>query len=148
MGRVPIAVDGAKTPRNIPDELAYRHFMMAVAVPLQASAKQMARRDALLATVGLSKRDHSAVVRSMRTVREGLDQVVHTRRQIPQNAQVSVSTQVSLSALRGQENQIFKNARTRLRDSLSWEGGMRLDKHVQDRVKRRIVVYGDLSPVN
>ena len=138
-----VAVDGATDPEAVPDDLAYRHFLMALAVARTAPSAQVARRDALLATVSLSAADQAAMKTALIEVRERLDHVSQRRRQFTPESVVSVAAQVALVDLRREENEIIAVARARVESALSVEGFVALDRHIQDHVKRRIVIYGD-----
>jgi hypothetical protein len=57
-----IVVDGSKTPDQIPDDLAYRHFILAVAEHQSPTKDAVERREARLSPIGFSKQDHDACV--------------------------------------------------------------------------------------
>ena len=52
-----VLVDGAKNPEQIPDDLAYRHFLVAVATHEKPSAEESGRQKAQLAPLGLAEAD-------------------------------------------------------------------------------------------
>ena len=147
-GPLPIAADGAKNPELISDDLAYRHFIMAVAISERATERQIARRNAMLSLIGLENADRLAMLKSVATVRASLDRITESRRRIPVKDMISVSVRASLAALKTEEDGIFRDARNRMAFSLSHDGSQRLDQHIQSRVKRRIVIYGEMPPLN
>jgi hypothetical protein len=137
---LPIAVDGSKTPENIPDHIAYHHFIMAVAKPAHASALQLAKRNAWLARVGLSQHDLDQLETALSNVPEALDRVARDRKRASPRSRAGAA---ALAKLKAQEKDILDGARWQLQGSLSWEGAARVDKHIQEHVKRHIVIYGE-----
>jgi len=134
----PVAVDGSKTPDRIPDYLAYRHFIMITAVPATASTRQVGRRDAFLARVNLSENDRAAYLNALAGVDEQLSQIAAERRHLSGTS----ADGSRFATLKLSEDRVFDDAQTRVRSTLSAEGGKRLDAHIQD-IKRAIVIYGD-----
>jgi hypothetical protein len=65
-----VDIDGAATPNQIPDELAYRHLIIVLATPAHPSAGQVARRDALIKQIGLSRVDVGALISAVAGVQE------------------------------------------------------------------------------
>ena len=147
---LPVAVDGAISPDGIPDWLAYRHFIMAIAQPQTPSAEQTARRDALLSRVGLSRNDNTSFLVAIRNVRDELDLVAQERRRISadpaSSSFLSASSRSALETLKSRENQILGDAQTRLENALTPDGSRRLEIHIQEYVKKRIKVYGERPP--
>jgi len=127
---LPMAVDGAQTPDVIPDDLAYRHFIMAAAENQNASVEEISRRDALLSRVGLSKEDHDYFIIALTNLREQLDEIDRARTELATGSSTSES---ALDQLRLQQNQILDDARIRLLNSLSLEGATRLGMHIRVR---------------
>src|SRR5262245_38830876 len=71
-GKLPLLVDGAQTPDLVPDDVAYRHFILLTAVSATATANDVARRDAFLARVGLSPADRTAYLGTLSQVKDQL----------------------------------------------------------------------------
>jgi hypothetical protein len=138
-----MVVDGSKTPENVSDRLAYYHFIMATAIPTNASPEQISRREALLNPVGFSKDDHDSFVAALTQVRDDLDQVTQDRKQYSTD---TVTSRAALATLKQHEDQILENARIRLQTAFSSEGVTRLNAHLRDNVKRNIKIYGALLP--
>ena len=137
---LPIAVDGSKTPERIPDHIAYYHFITAVAKPAHASAPQLAKRNAWLARVGLSQYDQDQLDQALSNVSDALGSVARSRKGLSAR---SLAGAAALAKLKTREQDILEGARARLQGSLSWEGAARVDRHVQEHIKRHIVIYGD-----
>jgi hypothetical protein len=136
---LPIAVDGAKNPERVPDKVAYRHLVMVVAQPETATADQVKPRNAILTWMGLSQEDKDALIAALRGVSAELKDITEQRKQW---ATDSPSARSALETLRHREDQLFNNAQTRLRESLSLGGLMHLDAYIQQHIKPRIVIYG------
>jgi hypothetical protein len=140
---LPLAIDGAKTPELISDDIAYAHFLSVVAIKSVPSPVEAGRRKTILATVGLADQDSNALITSLTGVREQLADVDNQRKQLPRNG-VATSQSLALSAaIRAQQETIMREARFRVNANLSSDGLQKLHEHVQRRVKPRIKVYGD-----
>jgi hypothetical protein len=132
---LPIAVDGAKTPERIPDAMAYAHFLAAIAEPLNASPERARRRASMIARIGLTAADSSAIVGALAGVREQVN-VIHEAR-----SSTNPPTSNELAS-QTQEERILIEARERVYRALSSDGVKRLDRFVREHVKTRIVIYG------
>jgi hypothetical protein len=140
-----VIVDGSKTPDQISDDLAYRHFILAIAEHQNPSKEEFQRREARLRPIGFSKQERDTCVFALAGVREELDAIDAARNQIaPTFASSDAGVQARLATLKSQEDSIIANARSRLRLSLG-DGQARLDIYVRNRVKRQIVILG-LAP--
>ena len=133
---LPVAVDGAKTPERIPDGLAYAHFLSAIAEHEQASPGRLQRRSSMIARVGLSTTDATALVAALTGVRAQLDMIQAGR---SSSARPTSTAQASLQA---HEEVVLAHARERAYRALSPAGVVRLDRFVREHVKIRIVIYG------
>lgn len=140
VGSLPIVVNGAETPDRIPDTLAYAHFFIAVAEPDEPSPAQVARRKALMAPVGLSKRDETALVDALKGLRADLDRIAEEVREM--SAAPSPS-QRRLLDLRLERTRALGEARTRVVTALSADGAPRLANYIRTSVKPKIAIYGD-----
>ncbi len=133
-----VAVDGAKTPDKIPDDIAYRHFIRVTAESEAATPQQLARRDAFLRRVGLSPRDSTAYLDALTHVNAQLKTIAQ------QNSALSPSASPdAIANLRQQERQVLDSALVRIKSSLSPAGIALLETHIRQHVKRHIVLYGD-----
>lgn len=145
--QLPVAVDGAKTPGLIPDELAYRHFLMAIAERAGAPPQSIARRNALIATIGLSPGDNESLISALAGLREKLDAYYAGTEQAAADASLSAASRsAQVSSLRASQDVALDQAAASLKAALSYDGWNRLDAYVQQRVKRHIVIYA--SPGN
>jgi hypothetical protein len=139
-----LIVDGAATPEAIPDDVAFRHFVRAAAIADRASARDLARREGLLARAGLSAADRLAFAGALRGLRQTLDTTSREVQQLSPESLFEVSSRIRLADLRGREVAAIDAARSRLETSLSPEGLSRLDVHVREDIKRRIKIYDSI----
>lgn len=136
----PVAVDGSKTPELISDELAYRHFIRAVAIS-NVSASEVARRDGILRKLSLSDSDRASFISVLTDVGVVLGTVEQEKTQmIGPNA-----TEAALVASNEREKNICERARESLGAVLTPEGWSSVDAYVRGSVKRAIVIYGDVQ---
>jgi hypothetical protein len=134
-------VDGSQTPELVPDEVAYRHFVMAAAAPDVPTPDEIARRAGYLARLGLAADDRNKAITALASVRDGLETLKREQARLTGD---SPQSQAALAALKIQRDAIIQGAVTRLRGSLSPEGANRVDAFVMSHVKRNIKIYGDL----
>lgn len=134
-----VAVDGSKTPDQIPDDLAYRHFILAIAEHKNPSTQEYQRREARLAPMGLSPSDHDASIAALAGLRETLDQIQVSRNAISPGDPTASS---QFADLKSQEDAAIGIAVGLLRASLTLDGQARLGSYVRGHVKSRIVILG------
>jgi len=136
-GLLPLAVDGSEHPEQVPDNIAYRHFISTISEAADATPQQRDRRQVFLKRVGLSPEDNEAVLQSIVNLREQLTAIREQRAMLDRTASVT-----ALQTLRLQESQLFDAARLRIISALTSEGRQQLDNYIQENVKRRIKIYG------
>jgi hypothetical protein len=121
----------------IPDDLAYRHFLMAVAEHTNASGEEIRRRESRLLPLRFSKQDHDFFISALETVREKLDEIDSDRSTLNNAASES-----ALETLKRQEDSALTGAAERVRSALTPAGLASLDEYIRETVKRQIVIYG------
>ena len=129
-----VAIDGSKNPELISDHLAYRHFLEATALPVDASSSEVSRREALLKLAGLSPADRAVYVQALGDFRAELTSIITAAR----DSNISPK---DFQSLKLQADLVIDNTRSRLMTALSPAARTRLDEHIRTHVKRRIVVY-------
>ena len=139
--QLPVLVDGSKTPDKIPDDLAYHHFFLALAVPASPSAEDQARQLAFLAPVKLSPADQENLIGLLATFRTDLDPIEQARAKLLAAAPGAGSA-AALADLNTRENDLVTSTLAMVRASLTPDGVSRLDKYIKTHVKKRIVIYG------
>jgi hypothetical protein len=138
---LPVVIDGEKTPELIPDAVAARHFVIAAAQPDKPSDGDIARRRALLFTVGFSKDDQAAVIHALATVGDQLAAFEQERRQLSRGAPAS---RAAIMTLKQQRDAVLEGAHTRIHSTLSAEGVVRYETFLREHMKNRIKIFGDL----
>jgi hypothetical protein len=140
-GHLRIAVNGRDNPEEVPDQIAYRLFVQIVAVHDDASKMEILKRNAFLAEVGLSAQDRLALIDGLDGLGNALKQAKAERKIIDETGIRSQSTALQLSNLTRREDEALGNAIERVNQRLSAEGRDRLETHIRERVKRRVVMY-------
>jgi hypothetical protein len=138
---LPLVVDGNTAPEQIPDWIAFRHFMLIVAPSSNATSDARARADAHLDTVGLSPRDRAALLGAVSGTRAKLDDIGVRRRHL--DGDTSPRADGARQALRAEEKTTFDDTHKRIRRAMSLEGGTRLSMHL-NRMKKNIVIRGSM----
>lgn len=136
-GLLPLAVDGSEHPEQVPDNIAYRHFISTISEAADATPQQRDRRQVFLKRVGLSQEDYEAVLQSVENLREQLTAIREQRAMLDRTASAT-----ALQTLRLQEGQLFEATRLRIISALTSDGRRQLDSYIQENVKRRIKIYG------
>lgn len=138
--RLSVVVDGSRTPDLIPDELAYRHFILSIAERRNPSREESRRRDIRLRDIRLSDPDQYLLIAAVQGLREELETIEEARKEALQD--MSVTRDATLASLKAREDKAIAAVRSSLR-LLSPDGQARLDEHIKTRVKKRIVILGD-----
>lgn len=136
---VPI-INGAVKPELISDELAYRHFILAV---LPAKQSVVIRRSDPLERVGLETFDAQAFGRAIDGVRERLADIASQRKKVTAANIRTTAGRTLADDLQRREEQILDDTRLRIIDSLSADGLDKVTRHLREVVKPRIVIYGE-----
>lgn len=140
--QLPVLVDGSKYPEQIPDQLAYRHFLLAVAEHRSPTAIEADRQRARLRPIGLSDVDSAAFRDLLANLREQLDAIEQARATLDSGA-ITVGAKVpTIAALKAQEDDLIATTITSLPARLGIDGLAKLDQHIRQQVKRKIVIYG------
>lgn len=124
--------DAGANPRRI----GLRAFLAAIAETEQAAPERIRRRSSMIARVGLTASDSSALVGALVGVRAQLD-FIHEAR-----SAINAPTSTALASFQGEEERVLIEARERVYRALSSDGVKRLDRFVREHVKTRIVIYG------
>jgi hypothetical protein len=132
-------IDGAKNPEMIPDIVAVRHFVLAVALPSDAPASQTARRSSYLKYARLSNEDANTVVSAVANVRAELDLINAEARQIVDGPDASTVRH----ALQARKTAVFEDAYNRIYTRISPMGQTSLDTFIRVRVKPQIQIFRD-----
>lgn len=132
---LPLVVDGDKNPEQIPEALAYRHFISLTSVRQDASTTELDRRDAFMAGLLLSRTDRKAYVEAVKGVRDQLTS-------LEQRARTAAHSDIATADSARREREALLDATAdRVRASLSPSGAMVLRAYINDHVKRRIKIY-------
>lgn len=141
--KMPILVDGSKTPEQIPDQIAYRHFIAAIAERRNASSAEQARRNSQIRLIGLSDDDKARLITELLFVREQLDKIDQST--ATTMADLSLTPQAkaeALTFLKSQRQGVKDTAVVGVHQVLSASGWAQLDLYVKGHVKPHIVIYG------
>lgn len=130
-----VVVDGSKTPDRIPDDLAYRHFILAIAEHQNPTQSELTRREMRLAPIDLSKNDHDVCISALTGLRERLDAIEAARAAAFANN--TTTRDSALTSLKAQEDAAIAGVRLALR-GMSSDGQSRLDGYIKTHVKRCI----------
>jgi hypothetical protein len=128
--RLSLAVDGAVNSAAISAELAYGHFLSAM-----ASLENAKGRDAALKNAGLTSADRRAFIVALGSLGAELKAI---------EAQRKASS--AFDSLRLQHNAVLETARNRVQSALSRQGAATLHDYIETRVKPRIRIFRGGSP--
>lgn len=134
-----VIVDGSSTPEQIPDDLAYQHFILAVAEHRNASKEAVTRRELRLKRVGLSLDDQARFVSALDGLREELDSIEQARSELATNS--GSQSELAYKALKSREAAAIAKARAGLAH-VTADGRARLNDHIRTHVKKHITILG------
>jgi hypothetical protein len=129
-------VDGAQTPELVPDSLAYRHFVQAMAISFSPTSTELARQMSVFKQLALSSDDRQQFETIMNTVRYDLDDIAEER-SLP-----ATGNAVSAGALQARERRLLDDARSQLQNTLDTDDWARVERYVLEEVKRGVKIFG------
>jgi hypothetical protein len=121
-----IVVDGATRPDLIPDDLAARHFLAALATPGRPSTADLKRIDLVVSAIGLSAKDRVAFEEALRGLSDNV---------------AAAERATGPGTPRSRRTEVLDSVRAELCDRLSSIGHDQFERFVQSRVKSRIKIY-------
>jgi hypothetical protein len=121
-----IVVDGASTPDLIPDDLASRHFLAAVATSGRPSTADLKRIDLVVSAIGLSAKDRVAFEEAVRGLS---DKVAAAERATAPGTPGSRRTEV------------LDSVRDELCNQLSSIGHEKFEQFIRSHVRPKITIY-------
>lgn len=145
----PGTIDGAKNPELIPDDVAYRLVLLAVAEPENATDAQKARFQAKIASAKLNEEDTEAFLRILGTFQKQLGALnaqasqILARNPIPLPGTPDYQTLVDLSK---QREPLFVEAMSAVPARLSADGFTNLQTYIQN-AKRGMKYLPDSTPM-
>ncbi len=139
--RLPVVVDGAKTPDLIPDALAYQHFLKLASIPDAPTPEQQQVRESLLKRIGLADQDRKTFAATLVGVRTSLDALAASGAQSLTDSPAARAAQANV---RLQEATLLDTVRGQLQSRLSADGWTRVSQFVTQSVKKNIKIYGGM----
>ena len=145
----PGTIDGAKNPELIPDEVAYRLVLLALAEPENPTDAQRARFQAKIAPAKLSEDDSEAFLLILGTFQKQLDALnaqasqIRARNPIPLAGTPDYPSLVDLSK---QSEPVFAEAMSAVPARLSAEGYAKFQTYIQN-AKRGMKYLPDSTPM-
>jgi hypothetical protein len=130
-----VIVDGSKNPELIPDALAWRHFLTALATHEQPTAQEQLRQQAQFAPLALAKSDAQQIAGLLGKLTTQLEAIEEAR----ENSDGANST---LAALKAQEDAVIANTIAAVKAAVSSDGLSRLSGYIGTTVKGNIKIYG------
>ncbi|MGO9097199.1 MAG: hypothetical protein ACLQGV_18500 [Bryobacteraceae bacterium] len=130
-----LMVDGSNHPEQIPDDLAWRHFLVAAATPEQPTPDQQKRQRTILAEVPLVDSDQKQIAGQLGKMTTQLQAIQSARL-------ASDGTPAVLGALKAQEDSVISSTISKVRQATSADGLSCLTLYINETVKRNIKIYG------
>ena len=130
-----VVVDGSLHPEQVPDDLAWRHYLLAVAVPQLPTADQQKRQQVQLAEVGLAIADQESIARELGKMTTQLSTIEAAR-------ESGDGAPAMLSVLKTQEDALFASTIANVKQAISTDGLSRLSAYISGTVKKNIRIYG------
>lgn len=134
---VPLTIDGAKTPHLISDDLAYTHFVLAVAVRSNPTTEEVERSERELSQIGLRANDLALLRSATAGVRDALDRIQAERTREGGGGEPGRSSE----ALKAEERTVLADALGRVQRALNGNAQDVLNTYIHEHVKRNITVH-------
>ena len=131
-----VQVDGSVNPERIPDDLAWRHFLSAVAIHPSPTASESSRHKAQLAPLGLAAADSQLLTLELGRMLTQIDAIQSSMET------TNPGDAASLAALKQQHDTLMAQTIVNVSSALSADGLSRLRTYITNTVKRNIVIYG------
>lgn len=132
VAKMPILIDGSRTPHLILDKVAITHFILSIAEHSKPTAIELERREMIHRRMGLSP-DDAAKLSMACAVRDQIETVEAARK---------TGTEVDPRVFRAQIDALVTSVDATIRATLSRQGVDMYAAFIQNEVKPRIVVYG------
>jgi hypothetical protein len=134
-----LTVDGTLRPDLVPDDIAYRHFILATSLGTAPSHSDVARRDYMLRDAGLSSSQQSAYIAVTTSYGDELMSAVHAYQS------ASLTNHRQFGAYTGGSTQIdaLDRARTILAAQLDADTMALIDSYVEYHIKPRIRIFSN-----
>lgn len=135
-----VSVDGQKTPQLVPDAFAYKLYFKALAMGDSPSVQEQGKHQAILKALSLSDTDRREIAPVLTGLGRALDAIGAERRRIDASGTARQSA-TTLIELTNREDSALKSAVQDVLNHLSKDGRQRLDAHIQNHVKRHIMMF-------
>ena len=123
-----VIVDGSKNPEQIPDALAWRHFLVALATHEQPTAQEQLRQQAQFAPLVLATADAQQIAGLLGKMMTQLEAIEKAR----ENSNGANST---LATLKAQEDAAIASTTAAVQAAVSSDGLSRLSGYIGKTVK-------------
>jgi hypothetical protein len=129
-----VQVDGSVNPERIPDDLAWGHFLCAVANHPFPTASESNRQKAQLAPLGLAAADSQQLTIELSRMLTEIESIQSSLEL------TNPADSAALAALKQQRDALMARTIAKVKSVLSPDGLSRLSNHITNTVKRNIVL--------
>lgn len=126
--RLPVLVDGSRTPEAVPNNVAERVFIRSLAEP--------DRREAVLMRLKLTATDRSALLDALGTTPDQIVKIAQQRKAL--SIGQSVEAVQGRATLKAEEDQLLDASFFRVMSALTIGGASKVTQYVRTEVKRRL----------
>ena len=127
--KLPILVDGSRTPDAVPDVIAERVFVRSLA--------DVDRRETVLRRLQLSANDRSALLSTLGGMPSRVVEIAE-RRKAMSGPTKSTEASEARAALKAEEDQLLDQTYSRIASTLTNSGASKVSQYVSTEVKRRL----------
>jgi hypothetical protein len=126
----PQVIDGSIHPEQVPDHSAYRLFLLAVSKPHDATPDQLRHQEAQLRPMGLSDRDHAAVITLLATFNSRYTELIRSYNEVATRAQLR-GQRTDITPMLRERDLLVRTTHDTLKSLLTADGWNRFDRYVQ-----------------
>jgi hypothetical protein len=138
-----VLVDGSKTPDQIPDNLAYRPFILSVAIPLNATSADAAAQADRLRPISLGTADTAALIGALNHVKEQVDALLAEEQRVASDSGLSAAEQLNrVLDLHSARDAFLDAIAVKILSALSPAANAKLDAWIKTGVKPNVKIFG------
>jgi hypothetical protein len=138
-----VTVDGSKTPHLIPDDYAYHHLLAATAISGSHTPGQLLWIRARIKRIGFSEFDAARFEATLSGIGLGDELRRISKERVALSARARDGDPIAAKKLRelhDWQQQLIRDAKTRVIAALSPEGVALFKEHIRDTVKRHVKI--------
>jgi hypothetical protein len=138
---LPVLIDGSKSPGSVPDELAYKLFILSTLPPTEDTKLSLKLRQLRMAKLGFDASDQETYLRIVKVAANTINKNTAKRNALAKTQGPSVETRAAMKMLKNQDEHALDYAKKQLDTLLTPEARQRFESYIQNDVKTKVKIY-------